>query len=304
VPALVLKGPAVAWACYPHPTERPYNDLDILVPREKRAQALAALSSAGYQAKAGAVGKGLVFRGHFHVVLTGRDHTPPVIELHWDLLDRANLFRVDLDGLFRRARTIELPGTPSRTLSQIDEFIYLCLHLCKHAVMNRSTAEGRTGIEWLADGRSGNRLIWFVDLLRTLSVMTGSVSEAELQKSIMDWNAGEEVGLCLLLTHKLFPAAAPSSFPGMLPRLSGGEAGERESSFPGGGAKRLSPPLWAMRPLPGVVIRPIRLLELKRLFFPSPKELRRYYGIPEGAGLMPVYLKHFPHMLRRLLGEG
>jgi len=302
IPALVLKGPAIAWSSYPHPAARPFNDLDILVPREKRDQALAALSSAGYNVKAGAVGKGLIFRGHFHVVLTDGDYIPPVVELHWDLLDRANFFRVDLDELFRRARTLELPGAPAMTLSQVDEFIYLCLHLCKHGVMNGLTAEGRTGIAWLADGNSGNRLIWFVDLLRTLSIMAGSVSATELRESAVAWNAEEQVETCLLLTRKLFPAALPVSFLGMLPPASGEEAGEREPSSFEGGAKKPFLLLWAMRPLPGLVIRPIRLLELKRLFFPSPKELRRYYGIQEGVGLLPAYLKHLPHMLRRLLG--
>jgi len=48
VPALWLKGAALAETVYPRPVLRPMGDLDVLVPFERRAEALAALKASGY----------------------------------------------------------------------------------------------------------------------------------------------------------------------------------------------------------------------------------------------------------------
>ena len=48
IPALWLKGAALAETVYPQPVLRPMSDLDVLVPFERREEALAALKAAGY----------------------------------------------------------------------------------------------------------------------------------------------------------------------------------------------------------------------------------------------------------------
>ncbi|MER3458636.1 MAG: hypothetical protein C4309_08450, partial [Chloroflexota bacterium] len=48
IPAIVLKGPALALTIYPDPALRVIGDLDLLVRREQVEQAMAALHSLGY----------------------------------------------------------------------------------------------------------------------------------------------------------------------------------------------------------------------------------------------------------------
>ena len=49
VPALILKGTALAYSTYRHPHLRPRADIDLLVPEDRRGAARAALAGLGYE---------------------------------------------------------------------------------------------------------------------------------------------------------------------------------------------------------------------------------------------------------------
>ena len=291
IPALLLKGPAVAWSCYRRPLDRTFGDLDLLVPAPLREAAIAALEQCGYRAKLGALGKGLLARGHFHIVLFNPARPAPPIELHWALFDRANLLRIDDDDLFRAARTLDLPGVRVGTLSRVDELIYLCLHLYRHGLLDTMTVGTAAEPHRIALPETGNRLIWFVDLLGFLDG-GGGIGSGELWDRARRWNAEEEVERCLLLLKRLFPAAGVDA-------LLAGRAGARGRSHAISPARR-SFPAWVMRPLPGLVVRPVRLLELARLFFPSAEKLRAFAGVSSPAGILGARLMHPARMARRI----
>lgn len=303
IPLLVLKGPAVAWTCYERPTDRPYGDLDLLVPAPQRDAALATLAALGYRAWSGAVGRGILARAHFHLSLAPPADRTLSVELHWGLFDRANFYRIEEAGLFRRAREVPLPGVRIAALSRVDEFIYLCLHLYRHGLLGSPGAECAPPPHRVAAPETGNRLIWFADLLGFLGGRGGGLDPESLRERAREWNVDREVGRCLELLEILLPGSGGAA---LLPPTAGGAAAAGGPAGP-----RLERPRaarrrgafgrWLMRPFPGLVVRPARLAELARLFFPAAGELRRFYGGSSPARLFALRLAHPLRMARRIL---
>jgi hypothetical protein len=291
IPMLVLKGPALAWGTYSRAAERIYGDVDILVPENCRDRAIAALKEKGFTAGAGAAGEGFIRKNHFHLVMKPPGGGAVPLELHWRLVDRGNLYSIDGDALFGRARSVTVPGGTVRTLGPEDEFIYLCLHLCKHGVLNGLAVDKGLGEQWIVDADSGNRLLWFVDLLYCLRRRVDPVDRDGVSRRAGEWNAVEEVEQCLQLVKGLFP-----DDPG--PGEKGEATARRRGRSPGKLKRHFL--RWAMRPLPVFVVRPVRFLQLGELFFPAPARLARHCGRPTGRGLAGAYLRHPARMARRL----
>jgi hypothetical protein len=142
IPAIPFKGPMVARLAYGNPALRRYRDLDILV-REKDAGAacdvLAAIgfrstgsfSPAQLRAFRRYSGQEIVFRGDV------------AVEPHWALAPRTLSLRVDYDGLWARARQVDLDGQPVFCFGPEDLVTVLCLHGSKE--------------QWI-------RLLWMADL--------------------------------------------------------------------------------------------------------------------------------------------
>lgn len=293
---LVLKGPVLAAECYAHPGERPSTDLDILVSPGDRDRALEVLARGGFAPKVGGAGRRFVEWGHFHLAFAPPPPLRLVLEVHWDLVDRANLFTIDVEEALSRARLVRLPGVTVSALDPADEFLYLCVHLSRHGVMNRRALAAGLPATWFARGESGNRLIWFLDLLRHAARHGAALAPSILRERAESWNATATLEECLLLAERIAGRAAA-----LEPLLRGvarpPEAAERPA------ARRISPlKLWSMRPLAGLVVRPVRLLELFGLFFPGPAALRRYYRTQSAAGTALRCALHPLAMAWRILG--
>ena len=293
---LVLKGPILASECYAHPGERPYTDLDILVSPRDRSRAIEALSHVGFTPRAGVAIRRFVEWGHFHLVLTPPAPLRLPVEAHWGLVDRANLLTIDLEQVLARARRVRLPGVTVSALDPVDDFLYLCVHLSRHGVMNGAALAAGSPATWFVRGESGNRLILFLDLLRVAARHGAALEPSVVHQRAVCWNAAATMRECLLLAEAVAGRAGALE---PLARSAGspsGTAGEERRS-------RAPAPvrLWAMRPLPGLVVRPVRLLELFGLFFrPSgdPQPLPDAIGCRDGCGCA----LHPLSMAARLLG--
>ncbi len=100
---LVLKGPAVGRMAYPDPSLRASADIDLLIPAERRRDAVEALAGAGYT----------VLRRypdwfHYHDVL--RSPSGAIVEMHWALARPDALYRLDASGFLERGLTLEHPA--------------------------------------------------------------------------------------------------------------------------------------------------------------------------------------------------
>lgn len=125
VPFILLKGLGLAERLYDRPFERVSVDIDVLVPRQERSGAEAALGAMGYTPQR----KEFYEEHHFHVPFRSRDAACPVIvELHWQLTRRDDRVQFAVDGWWERARALELRSGRVLIAPAADELAYVCHH--------------------------------------------------------------------------------------------------------------------------------------------------------------------------------
>ena len=288
VPFLVLKGPPLAARVYGDGAARIGFDIDVLVRRRDRERAVQALLDAGFRCRTGAVATQLIKRGHFHLVFDPPAKVNAAVELHWELVDRANLYRIEEDAVWTNVRTDASCGVPVQVLGREEELVYLCLHAAKHGFLNGAALAAEAAPDWFTRAASGNRLIWMMDVAKLAHrERVDWIRVAELSNR---WNVGEPVLQLLDILIRLAPTPAVTEGRAV---LQGRILAERRTGPVS--VERLA--RW-MRPNKTLVIRPARLLELKSLFFPGPRRLARYYG---RGGWWRVFT-HPAHMLARLVG--
>ena len=134
IPAIVLKGPALALTIYPDPALRVIGDLDLLVRREQVEQAMAALHSLGYGPPEHEPPYSLKYLARFgrHLQLQRRDRTGTLdLEVHWTLIGElwaGAVTAIDVEGLWARAVPLQGEGWRACQLSPADMLLHLALH--------------------------------------------------------------------------------------------------------------------------------------------------------------------------------
>ena len=141
-PWAVLKGPVAAVTLYGELQRREWHDLDVLVDRRAFGDVLAALDRAGVQ---------LLDRNwamvseRMQAELSLQLPNGTALDLHWHLLNsrrRRHAFRLDVDGLLARRRTVEVMAIGLPALSAQDQLLHLALHAC---------LSGGHRLQWLKD---------------------------------------------------------------------------------------------------------------------------------------------------------
>lgn len=129
IPAIVLKGPAIAIAAYDDASRRTFSDADLLVRRKDLRRARDLLLGRGYSPLYGReMESGLIAGQHALEFADSRTS----VELHWALLSRHLRFDLDLDDLWSQSQFTHCLGSEIRTLSSEHLFLYLCAHGAKH----------------------------------------------------------------------------------------------------------------------------------------------------------------------------
>jgi hypothetical protein len=112
IPAVFVKGAALASSLYPHPGLRPFGDLDLLVHRDRLLSTCAVLGSVGYLPQPDAVPSPM----ETSLVRQVPGTLPVGIDLHWDFTEQDRLqaaVRVpvqDILGRRRRSGGIPIPS--------------------------------------------------------------------------------------------------------------------------------------------------------------------------------------------------
>ncbi|MBC7790172.1 MAG: nucleotidyltransferase family protein [Anaerolineae bacterium] len=126
IPVMLLKGMHLSRFVYAEPALRSMADVDIMVRREKLAEAEQVYLGHGF---------GPLPRPNLEEFCAWSNHLArltkpgaPVVELHWSIEKPTNPFPIDLDGLWARSRTAALEGAPVRILSPEDLLLHLALH--------------------------------------------------------------------------------------------------------------------------------------------------------------------------------
>ena len=327
IPYAVLKGPYLYEWLYRDLFPREYEDIDVLVPAGLVEKSIAAFKRAGYECVGGRLTGAFLRRGHFHIRLNATRTDRPPIELHWSLVDRANLYRVHDEELFSRLCEFRTEANHFTVLSAEDELIYLCLHAVKHGVINFIGLRSGYPVEWFCGRTTGNRLLWFMDIHLLLRKERDRLDWRVVAERIRQWNAAEEVMECLRVLDQLHPNSAaakaierigfPEAIVGVPASVKTSPRTMPASRFSfGSGMSHSQGPLArllkteagqtllerSMRMNPVALIRPIRLLLIGRILVPSPKRLLRYYGTDSRWRLPWLYILHPFHIFQKMLG--
>ena len=147
IPAIPLKGVALAESLYGDVSLRVCSDVDVLVRRNAVGPAIELLQADGfrgtdrYHARAAEID--LLLRSNMEYCLA----SPPasfryVLELHWDIAWRWRADSEMVDHLWGEARPGTVLGTDASVLSPEWELLYLALHAARHRW---------SSLKWLVD---------------------------------------------------------------------------------------------------------------------------------------------------------
>jgi hypothetical protein len=164
---------------------RRYSDLDVLVPPDRFADAVAAMEDANYANPVTSWAPQVYFRSGAIAFSVGRIS----VDLHWHMIykyqDR-RWFRIDPDQLFARRRPVDIAGHPCATFDEVDTVFHLALH---------SAREGC------------HRLVWLKDI--ELAVAVGQPDLDELVRRAVAARCAPAVGIALARSKWLLGADVP-----------------------------------------------------------------------------------------------
>ena len=196
---IVLKGAFLTDVVYQDRGFRYMSDVDLLVRGPDLSRAASLLLESGWQQAPGPE-TSRPSGGHElpTFVLAGAQ-----IDLHWSIEDDASPFRIDVDGLWRRARSVHVAGAQALGLAPEDLLLHLCLHT--------SYAHG-----WLPFS-GGLRQLW--DIASTIRHYGSTLHWDDVAARGQAWGIGACAWLTLLLAKELVGAPVP---PQALRRLAPG----------------------------------------------------------------------------------
>ena len=309
IPYALLKGTYLYELLYRGLFPRAYGDLDLLVPANRIADAIAALANAGYGRDTGDAHHAGLPRWHFHATLVSDRPGGLPLELHRALVDKANLYRLPEAELFERLTKFKTPRGEFTVLCAEDQFVYLCLHAAKHGILNSTALRGGFPAEWFCSPASGNRLIWFLDIDLFLRRQIDDLQWAVISERAQRWNVVADVRDCLRVLRLLQPASPADTAIRRLDRhLPDATTADMEQTgqrtvgarlLASGPVRRLLER--AMRTDSEACVRPVRGMLLARTVVPSPARLLQYYGKTHRLWTPWLYIWHPLHMLRKLL---
>jgi hypothetical protein len=155
IPALIVKGPALAMQAYGDPTMRSYGDLDFLVRQRNIRRATESLLAVGYQATVSlsAIDAGKI-PGQY---LFSKPDANLLVELHNDFTLRYFPRQLPLEKLFAQRTLVRLDHHEVPALAAEDELVYICVHGATHFWDRLSwiadvaaLVTHQSGIDWMA----------------------------------------------------------------------------------------------------------------------------------------------------------
>jgi len=139
IPFIVLKGAYFAELVYPNRALRTMTDVDILVRKEDVKTCEALLRESGYSPCRDSAPSDYYADLH-HIIPYDSGDGLIRMEVHTHIVKPTFPVVLDIEGLWRRAKRVEIAGNDTLVLSPEDTVLHLCLHFCVHLVNGRSYA--------------------------------------------------------------------------------------------------------------------------------------------------------------------
>jgi hypothetical protein len=157
IPVLLLKGVHLCRFVYAEPALRSMADVDLMVPRDRLAEAERIVLALGY----GPVPRPDLeeFCSRWHHLAKLYKPGAPVLEVHWTIERPVSPFRIDLAGLWSRARPAILEGVPVLLLAPEDLLLHVALHGSYHHGFNWSALKGVVDLDVVV-AKHGAELDW------------------------------------------------------------------------------------------------------------------------------------------------
>ena len=205
IAAIVLKGAFLARNVYADPALRSMGDVDLLVQRSALARSERTLVQMGFAPDTRPSWAEQTASGH---ELYPFELDDLIVEVHWAIEDDESPFAINTEGLWQRARALEISGVPALALAPED----LLLHLCLHASYNHG---------WLP---FGNGLRPFCDIAATIKHYGSGFGWHDFVSRARSWGTGNGVWLSLAVASDLIGAQVPGPVLAQLaPIRHGGE---------------------------------------------------------------------------------
>jgi hypothetical protein len=276
IPVMLLKGIHLAGFAYAEPGMRSMSDVDIMVPRERLADAEELFLEHGYGPRP---------RPDLAERCSWSNHLPklsktgaPVFEIHWGIERPTSPFRIDLDALWARSSTVMLEGVPVHLLSPEDLLLHLVLHTSYHHRFDRSAFKGLADIHAVIL-RHGADIDWQV-----------------LAARAVEWGASGFAYVTLTLAAQLLGTPIPQEILHILPREPADEAiianARRYILMPGQELPAVYVMLARSRSL-----RERAVLLSRHVFLPRSLMERIYRLQPDARMIWPYYVHRIMHLL-------
>ncbi|HVQ35695.1 MAG TPA: nucleotidyltransferase family protein [Candidatus Bathyarchaeia archaeon] len=182
---VALKGVDTLHRFYASFDERTLDDVDLLVPREKRDLAIRTLEAAGW-AGPSEPERTHWLRSSFEMPLVSPGPVGVAFEIHWGL-GQARRYRIEAAEILARAVPTQIAGRALLRLDDHDAVAHLLLHHVQHYF--------------------DRRLKWTVEIGRIAA--SPGFSWTLVRERLLAWGGLGAAGLALLHVRKLFPGLLP-----------------------------------------------------------------------------------------------
>jgi hypothetical protein len=270
IPALLLKGAALALTCYEDPATRTMGDLDVLVPRSRLEEAARCLEGDSFRPASEA--HGMAVGAPWGVLEYVHEATSTRVELHWKFKALGRKQREAMAEIWSGARPLG-----GDRVGMVMHPGHAIPSLCAHMVQQHQRTH----------------LLGLFDLHRLL--LTTDPSEIALAHDAADrWRLAPCTALSLLRVRELFGTPLPQELQTWAQEVAS------HDSLP----TRMA--LYALRPeideRPNGNVADLLLnhnWSLLYLLFPTPGALREHFGLAAHEGVFRAYLTLWSRYLRR-----
>ena len=144
VPALIIKGSALAYTVYPEPWLRPRTDTDLLVRYDQTARTEEVLRARGYS-RSDALSTGALVSHQFALERLDEHGVRHVLDIHWKIANpQVVADALPFEDLWSRRQPAPALGASAQVPGAVDSIVLACIHRLAHH-------QGHDRLIWLYD---------------------------------------------------------------------------------------------------------------------------------------------------------